>query len=254
MRTIATVNQKGGSGKTTTAVNLAAALAERQRRVLVIDLDPQASASGWLGAAGNGRGMLDVFLGHRAIGDMVSDSVVAGVEVVGASEWLVGAEKALAGEVGAEALLRRQLETVPAGRWDYILVDCPPALGVLTVNALVAVREVLIPVEAHVMALSGLAQLMETIGVVRERLNPGLMVAGIVLCRVDLRTRHAREVGEEVRKRFAALTYNTIIRENIRIAECPSFRQPIIQYDPKSAGAADYRALAEEVVQQERSE
>jgi chromosome partitioning protein len=134
-----------------------------------------------------------------------------------------------------------------------VLIDCPPTLGVLTVNALVAVAELLVPVEAHVMALSGLAQLLQTVEVVRDRLNPDLRVSGILACRVDFRTRHAREVVEQLRQRSGSLVYRTVIRENIRLAECPSFGQAITQYDGKSAGAADYRALADEIISQEGS-
>ncbi len=254
MRTMAVVNQKGGSGKTTTAVNLGAALGERGRSALLLDLDPQASASSWCGVRDGGKGLLDVFTGNGNLADLVVSTQARGLELVPSSVWLVGVEKALAGEVGAETILRRQLEGLPADRWDYLLVDCPPALGILTVNALAGVREVLIPVEAHVMALGGLAQLVKTIAVVQERLNPALAVTGILACRVDGRTRHSRDVVEEIKSRFGNVTYKTLIRENVRIAECPSFGRPIAQYAPRSAGAADYRALAEEVIAQERSE
>jgi len=185
--------------------------------------------------------------------ELVQDSGVAGVDLVPSSSWLVGAEKMLAGEVGAETILRRNLDRLPPDRWDYVLIDCPPTLGVLTVNALVAVAELLVPVEAHVMALSGLAQLLQTVEVVRDRLNPDLRVSGILACRVDFRTRHAREVVEQLRQRSGSLVYRTVIRENIRLAECPSFGQAITQYDGKSAGAADYRALADEIISQEGS-
>jgi chromosome partitioning protein len=246
MRTIACVNQKGGSGKTTTAVNLAAALGERGRRVLLIDLDPQASASSWLGAADAGRGMLDMFAGEADALSLVRESSAPGVEIIPSSAWLVGVEKALAGEVGAETILRAKLAALPE-RWDVILLDCAPTLGILTVNALAAAREVLVPVEAHVMALTGLAQLLQTISIVRERLNPELEVAGIVACRVDARTRHSQEIVTQLRERFGSQVYKTPIRENVRLAECPSFAQPITQYESRSAGAQDYRALAEEV-------
>ena len=161
--------------------------------------------------------------------------------------------KILAGEVGAETILRRNLERLPPDRWDYLLIDCPPTLGVLTINALTAVEELLVPVEAHVMALSGLAQLLQTVEIVQERLNSKLRISGILACRVDARTRHAREVVEELRERSGSLVYHTIIRENIRLAECPSFGRPITHYDPKSHGAADYRALAQEIISQEGS-
>lgn len=251
MRTIAIANQKGGSGKTTTCVNLAAALGEAGRRVLMIDLDPQHSASAWYAIKNAGKGVLGVFMDNGNLADFIQAAPAPGVEVVPSSAWLVGAEKVLAGEVGAETILRRQLERLPPDRWDYVLMDCPPTLGILTVNALAAARELLVPVEAHVMALSGLAQLLHTVEVVRDRLNPELKVTGILACRVDSRTRHAREVVERLRERSGNLVYHTVIRENVRLAECPSFGQPITQYDPKSAGAADYRALAQEIMEQE---
>jgi chromosome partitioning protein len=247
MRTIAITNHKGGSGKTTTTVNLAAALAEVGRRILLIDLDPQASATTWCGIKDGGRGLLDVFTDNRSITPLITQTAITGLDIVASSAWLVGAEKALSGEVGAETILRRNLDRLPAKSWDYVLVDCAPSLGILTINALAGVREVLVPVEAHVMSLSGLAHLLQTVKVVQERLNPDLRISGIVACRVDARTRHAVEVVEELRRRFGSIVYNTSIRENIRIAECPSFGQPITQYDSKGRGAEDFRGLAIEI-------
>ena len=245
MRTIAVVNQKGGSGKTTTAVNLAAALAERKQKVLLIDLDPQANATAWLGIHDAGRGLFDVFSGNKHITDIVRITSINNLSVVPSSSWLAGVEK------GAEGVLRNQLEGISG--WDYILIDCPPTLGVLTVSALVAVREVLVPVEARVMALSGLAGLLETVEVVKERLNRNLYISGILACSADLRTRLAGEVIDDLRKRFGRQVYRTVIRQNVRIAEAYSFEQPITVYDTTSAGAEDYRALASEVLKQERS-
>lgn len=253
MRTLAIANQKGGSAKTTTSVNLAATLAEKARRVLLIDLDAQANATQWLRAETGGRGLLDVFSGAAQLIDIVFPSSAPGVDMVGASSWLVGAEKALAGEVGAETLLRRELADLPAERWDYILIDCPPALGILTVNALTAAKELLIPVETHTLALNGLAQLMQTVELVRDRLNADLRVAGIVPCRVASRTRHSQEVIEALHAKFGNVCTNVSIRENVRIAECPSFGIPITLYASNSAGAEDYRALALEIIAQEGS-
>lgn len=246
MRIIACVNQKGGSGKTTTAVNLAATLGERGKRVLLLDLDPQASATNWLGITDAGRGLLDAFSGAADLLDLVQSTPAPGVEIIGSSAWLLGVDKALAGEVAAETILRAKLRALPE-KWDYILIDCAPTLGILTVSGLTAAREILIPVEAHVMALSGLAQLLNTIAVVRDRLNPELEIAGILACRVDGRTRHSTEVVDQLYGRFGGLVYPTVIRENVRLAECPSFGQPITLYDSRSAGSQDYRALALDV-------
>jgi len=249
-RLIAIINQKGGSGKTTTTVNLAAALGRQDRRVLVLDLDPQASASNWLGVKDGGRGLLDFFTNGLALAGLVQPTSADGVEVIPSSSWLVGAEKALANEVGAETALQRGLAALN-GPWHYIMIDCPPTLGTLATNALAAAKEVLVPVECHVMGLGGLARLLQVVEVVKERLNPKIELAGIVACRVDARTRHAQEVLGQLRSRFGPLVYQTIIRENIRLAECPSFCQPVDRYDPFCAGAVDYRTLAGEVIQQE---
>jgi len=251
MRTIAIANQKGGVGKTTTAVSLAAALGEKGRRVLLIDLDPQASATMWYGIKNGGRGLLDVFTNNGNLSDVVHNTGFAGVDVVASSPWMAGAEKMLAGEVGAETILKHQLRNLPADRWDYVLIDCPPALGLLTVNALTAAGELLVPVEAHVLALSGLAQLMHTVEVVQQRLNPDLRVTGILACRVDRRTRHAREVVARLRSRFGNLVYKVVIHTNVRLAECPSFGQPITEYAPKSRGAREYRSLAKVLISEE---
>jgi chromosome partitioning protein len=247
-RRIAVVNHKGGSGKTTTTVNLAAAAGEVGRRVLVIDLDPQASASAWLGVRDAGRDLLDVLEGTAELPSAVRVTTVPGVDLVPASAWLIHAQ---VGQVlGDDPPLRRALHDLPA-TWDYVLIDCPPAVGPLTAAALAAVDDILVPVEAHVLALDGLAQLLQSIERVRQRLNPELHIAGIVACRVDARTRHSPEIVAELRRRFGDTVHATVIRENVRLAECPSFGEPITRYDPRSSGAADYRALARELIERE---
>lgn len=244
-------NQKGGVGKTTTVVNLAAALGERGRRVLVLDLDPQASATSWCGLEAGGRGGMEIFTGGRRPGELVRATGWPGVSLLPASAWLLGAEKLLAQASAPETLLARRLAELPAGDWDDLLVDCPPNLGILTVNALAAADEALLPVETRVLALRGLVQMLHTLEAVRERLNPSLGLGGIVACRVDRRTRHSLEVVERLRERFGERVYGVVIRENVRLAECPSFGQPILRYAPKSSGAADYRALAAEFLARE---
>jgi chromosome partitioning protein len=252
MRALAIANHKGGSGKTTTAVNLSACLAQRSRQVLVIDLDAQASATSWLGCQTADDGLIDVFTGKRSLAALVRPTGVDGLFIVPAGPSLLGAERALAGEVGVETILRSEVLRLPPGQWDYVMMDCPPALGTLTINALTAAGEVLVPVEAHVMALSGLVQLRRTVDLVQQRLNPQLILSGVLACRVDGRTRHAQEVLAELRQHFGATVLRSVIRENVRLAECPSFAQPITRYAPASTGAADYGALADEVIEQER--
>jgi chromosome partitioning protein len=250
MRTVATVNHKGGSGKTTTAVNLSAALAETGRRVLLLDLDPQASASRWLGVRDGERALLDALVGGGGLEVAIRRTEFAGLDLIPSSLWLLGAERSLGQLSASEGRLETLVRQLPL-RWDYLFIDCPPALGPLTSNAIACVDELLIPVEAHVMALEGLAQILQGVEVVRELNRPALRVGGIVACRVDARTRHCREVVAALRRRFDGLVHNTVIRENVRLAECPSFGQPITRYDPRSSGALDYRALAREIIAQE---
>jgi len=251
MRIIAIINQKGGSGKTTTTVNLAAALAQKKRKVLVIDLDPQASTSQWFGRSAVEKGLLSVFTENTPIASIITNTATPGVAVIPSSSWLIGLEKTLANEVGAEIMLKEKLNELDKSSWDYILIDCSPTLGILTINALTACEEVIVPVEARIMAVNGLVQLLQTVDVVRHRLNSRLKVSGILPCRVDSRTRHAREIVEELRKNFNELVYKTAIRENIRLAEAPSFNKPITEYDALSNGALDYCDLAQEVILQE---
>lgn len=246
MRTIAVANQKGGAAKTTTAVNLAAALGEGKRKILLIDLDPQACASAWYGIREEGRGLLDAFLEKTELAGMARETHVPGVTVIPASAWLASVDKSMAGQVGAELVFREQLSALP-NRWDIVMIDCPPSLGLLTVSALSAVKEVLVPVETSVMALAGLARLTETVAMVHDRLNPVLSVTGILACRADLRRSLSREVIEAMRDSFPDKVLRTVIRENVRLAEAWSHAKPITIYAPTCHGAADYRAAAKEL-------
>jgi chromosome partitioning protein len=254
VRQIAITNQKGGSAKTTTTVNLAAALAERGRRILVVDLDPQANSTAWLHPPVSHPGAFELLTSAAPLSTLVHDSGTASVWMIPANRELADVDRLLAREIAAESILKRRIAALDASDWDYVLIDTPPTLGLLTIGALVAATEIIVPVEAHVLALSGVAQLLDTVAKVRERLNPELRMAGVVACRVDARTRHAADVVESLEKTFGTTLYAVRVRENVRLAEAPSFHQPITVYDGRCTGAEDYRALADEVIAQEHME
>jgi chromosome partitioning protein len=246
--TIAVANQKGGCAKTTTAVNLAAALAELKQKVLLIDLDPQANASQWLGAENDERGVFELFTTKIAPNSLLVDSNTEGLRLLAGSRSLASIEKALAGELAVETRLKRRLASLESLAFDYVLIDTPPTLGLMTLNALCAAQQVLIPVTTHVMTLSGVAQLMQTFDDVKDVLNPQLSLLGLLPCRVDQRTRHSKDIIEALIARFGEQVLVARIRENIRLAEAPSFRKSILQYQPNSNVADDFRALAREVI------
>jgi chromosome partitioning protein len=248
----AIANQKGGVGKTTTAVNLAANLAQSGERVLLVDMDAQANASHGLGIRlKHGEpSILEVLLGEEDISSIVRPSPVSGLEVAPGSPEMAGASVLLPTLDRREYRLRDALvgPEKPGARYSYVFIDCPPSLGLLTVNALVAAEKVIIPVQAEYYALEGLAQLMSTIAAVRERLNPSLEIAGLVLTMVDTRTTLARQVEDEVRLHFPQLSFRTVVPRNVRLAEAPSHGLPVSMVDPQCAGSDAYFDLALEVV------
>jgi chromosome partitioning protein len=252
MRVIAILNQKGGSGKTTTTVNLASSLAEKDKKVLIIDMDPQGSASRWFGYKEHGSSLLEMLTSEKTLHKSVLTTKVENVEIIAASSVLSSAEKYLLTEAGSEMILKEHLDSLESKRWNYILIDCPPSLNVLALNALTAADELIVPVEAHVMALHGLVELLKTISHVKKRLNPSLDISGILPCRVDLRTNLSRQVIQELKNRFETKIYSTMIRENIKLAEAPLHLVPINHYDSSCYGSKDYASLAEELINQEK--
>jgi chromosome partitioning protein len=237
-------------GKTTTAINLAASLAQAGERVLLIDMDSQANASHGLGVrlSQGAPAILDVLLGEQALSAVARPSSVRGLDVAPSSSDMVGAEMLLAELPRREYRLKEAVESLEPERYSFVFVDCPPSLGLLTVNALVAAQAVLIPVQTEYYALEGLTQLLSTVSAVQERLNPSLRVAGLVLTMVDLRTALARQVEEEIRNHFPALTFNTVIPRNVRLAEAPSHGLPVSMFDPRCVGSDAYFDLALEVI------
>ena len=261
MRTIALINQKGGVGKTTTAVNLGAALAEAGRRVVIVDLDPQANLTLHVGfdLAEEAVTSYDVLLGHRSLADAIRPTAVPRLSTVTTDIHLSGAELELASALGRETILRDAVATwrkdarkdtgeEPA---DYLIFDCPPSLGLLSINALAAATEVFIAVQTEFFALQGMSKLVEVVGLVRRRMHPELRISAIIPCLYDSRLRLAREVLAELRRYFPGQVCRQTIGMNVKLAEAPSFGKTILEYAPESNGARDYRGLAQEVISQE---
>jgi len=248
-RTIVIANQKGGVGKTTTTINLSASLEEQGQKVLVIDMDPQGNTTSGLGIDKDEKdnSIYELLLGECGIEECLTESVCENLTVVPSNINLAAAEIELIGTDNKEFILRDALDAVRED-YDFILIDCPPSLNVLTINAMCAANTVLVPIQCEYYALEGLSQLMHTIELVRDRLNPELEIEGVVFTMYDARTNLSLEVVENVKSNLNQTIYKTIIPRNVRLAEAPSYGMPITKYDSRSSGAESYRMLAEEVI------
>ncbi len=248
-RTIAIANQKGGVGKTTTAINLSASLAGKGKKVLVIDTDPQGNTTSGFGIEKNEleNTVYELILGECSINECILNDVIPGVAVIPSNVNLAAAEIELIGVDKKEYILKKEVDWIK-DKYDFIMIDCPPSLNLLTINAMTTADSVLVPIQCEYYALEGLSQLIHTVNLVKERLNPELDMEGVVFTMYDSRTNLSLQVVENVKDHFKQKVFETVIPRNIRLAEAPSYGMPIAVYDPKSTGAEAYMRLADEVI------
>ena len=255
VRIIAIANQKGGVGKSTTAINLSACLAEQNQKVLLIDIDPQGNATSGVGIDKNEaeNTLYELLVGESELKDCIIENVYDNLSLIPSNVNLAGAEIELVGIEGREFLLKNQIDTIKDD-YDFIIMDCPPSLNILTINAMTTADSVLVPIQCEYYALEGLTQLIHTIELVKERLNPNLIIEGVVFTMYDARTNLSLQVVENVKANLNQSIYKTIIPRNVRLAEAPSYGMPINLYDTRSVGAESYRLLADEVLHREDEE
>jgi chromosome partitioning protein len=249
-RVISIASQKGGVGKTTTAINLGACLAQESRRVLLIDIDPQGNCSSGLGVNGNDAALstYEVLIGQSEVKEALQSTALANLDLLPAGQRLSGAEVELVGMMARETRLKNSLAAI-RDQYDYVLVDSPPSLGLLTINSLTASDSVLIPLQCEYLALEGLTQLISAVRLVQDHLNPSLRIEGVLLTMFDARLNLSQQVADEARKFFSDRVYRTVIPRNVKLSEAPSFGKPIVLYDAHSTGAESYRELAREVLE-----